>query len=288
MARGWALADALMWSDHAWPGVQQRADPEPQGPGPAACRSIGSLLMGLLDRLRGRTREQGPVAVPMPSRAPVSSMAATPSPAVPPASRPPVTRPASRSFSASDPDDESNQRWYVPPDGNTERFIGADGLPGVHLIQYPTGEGVVLRFCEDSTGLLVGPTDRRLLPAGLLVSNLRGGRYYEHDCRAGDFRPGTEMRLVPEPDNPHDDRAVAAFDQIGRYRAGYLNKQKARAYLKRITAGEVLAAISLRGSGPGIDTGVVSILVATPAMLAHVRAPRPPGSPPPVYTMPAT
>jgi len=89
---------------------------------------------------------------------------------------------------------------------------------------------------------------------------------------------------MPEPDNPHDDRAVAVFDRTGRYRAGYVNKQKARAYLKRIAAGEELAAISLRGSGPGVDTGVVSILAASPDVLAHVRAPRPPGSPPPVYT----
>jgi hypothetical protein len=183
-----------------------------------------------------------------------------------------------------DLDDENNHRWYAAPDGNAQRFIGPDGLPTVHLIRYGDGEAMVLRFCEDTTGLLVGPTDRRLLPAGLLVSNLRGGRYYEKDCRAGDFRPGAEVRLVPEPDNPHDDQAVAVLDRTGRYRAGYVNKQKARAYLKRIAAGEELAAISLRSSGPGVDTGVVSILVATRDVLAHVRAPRPPGAPQPVYT----
>jgi hypothetical protein len=181
-----------------------------------------------------------------------------------------------------DLDDENNHRWYATPDGNAKRFIGADGLPTVHLIKYGNGE-MVLRFCEDSIGLLVGPTDRRMLSAGLLVSNLRGGRYYERDCRAGYFRPDAEVRLVPEPDNPHDDRAVAVFDRTGRYRAGYVNKQKARAYLKRIAAGERLVAISLRGSGPGVDTGVVSILAAAPDVVAHVRGPRPPGSPPPVY-----
>lgn len=185
-----------------------------------------------------------------------------------------------RSASAVDIDDESNPRWYAAPDGNNQRFIGADGRPTVHLIRY---DGL-LRFCEDSTGLLVGPTDRRLLPAGLLVSNLRGGRYNEADCRAGDFSPGATVRLVPEPDNPHDDQAVAVFDRTGRYRAGYVNKMKARAYLKRLAAGEELVAISLRGSRPGGDAGVVSILVAAPAVLAHVRAARPPGSPPPVYS----
>ncbi len=200
----------------------------------------------------------------------------------------PVTRPASRPApTPPDLDDESNPRWYVTPDGNTQRFIGEDGLPTLHLIRYGQGGDMVLRFCEDGTGLLVGPTDRRLLPAGLLVSNLRGGRYYERECRAGDFAPGAEVRLVPEPDNPHDNQAVAVFDRTGGFRAGYVNKQKARAYLKRLAAGEELVAISLRGSGPGVDTGVVSILAATADVLAHVRAPRPPGSPAPVYTQSA-
>ncbi|MCZ2812023.1 HIRAN domain-containing protein [Modestobacter sp. VKM Ac-2979] len=151
----------------------------------------------------------------------------------------------------------------------------------MHLIDYGAGDGRVLRFCEDATGLLVGPTDRRLGPAGLLVSNLRGGSYYENN--GGDFRPGADVRLVPEPNNPHDDRAVAVFDRTGRYRAGYLNKQKARAYLKRVAAGENLVAISLRGTGPAHETGVVSIFAATPDVLAHVRSPRPPGCPPPVF-----
>jgi hypothetical protein len=154
----------------------------------------------------------------------------------------------------------------------------------VHLIRYGHGQDAVLRFCEDSTGLLVGPTDRRLLPAGLLVSNLRGGRYNESDCRAGDFSPGAQVRSVPEPDNQHDSQAVAVLNRTGRYRAGYVNKQKARAYLKRLAAGEQLAAISLRGSRPGGDPGVVSILAAAPEVLAQVRASRPAGSPPPAYT----
>jgi hypothetical protein len=117
---------------------------------------------------------------------------------------PPARR---RGASAADIDDENNDRWYAAPDGNPQRFIGEDGRLNVHLIRNGQGQDGVLRFCEDSTGLLVGPTDRRLLHAGLLVSNLRGGRYCEADCRAGDFSPGAQMRLVPEPDNAHDSQA---------------------------------------------------------------------------------
>jgi hypothetical protein len=173
------------------------------------------------------------------------------------------------------PDDAGpHDRWYAAPDGDAERFLGADGLPSAHLIDYGSGDGLVLRFCEDSTGLLVGPTDRRLGPAGLLVFNLRGGSYYDND--GGDFRPGADVRLVPEPDNPHDDRAVAVFDRTGRYRAGYLNKQKARAYLKRIAAGEDLVAISLRhragaGDGRGVDPGGDSGCAFTRAVATATR-----------------
>lgn len=235
--------------------------------------------MGLMDRLLGRTRTDRTspapsAAPPQPSFQPAVEWTAT------------ATRPAVRTSPQRgvDIDDESNDRWYAAPDGDNQRFIGVDGCLTVHLIRYGEGDDTVLRFCEDSTGLLVGPTDRRLPPAGLLVSNLRGGRYYEADCMAGDFSPGAQVRLVPEPDNPHDSQAVAVFDGTGRYRAGYVNKQKARAYLKRLAAGEELAAISLRGSHPGGEPGVVSILAAAPAVLAHVLAPRPADSPPPAHT----
>jgi hypothetical protein len=165
------------------------------------------------------------------------------------------------------------------------RLIGSDGLPTAHLIRYHDSDGLqILRFCEDSTGLLVGPADVRLPTAGLLVSQLRGEKYYESSCKAGDFRPGTEVLLVPEPENPHDDRAVAVFDQTGQHRAGYVNKQKARAYLKRVSGGERLMAISIRSQGPGVATHQVTIVATAPAVIAHILSPRPAGAPAPSST----
>lgn len=82
-------------------------------------------------------------------------------------------------------------RWYVPVDGDRERFVDpASGMPLLHLIRHYSGGEDVLRLCEDSTGLLVGPTDRRLAPAGIYVSNLRGENYHKAACRRGDFSPG--------------------------------------------------------------------------------------------------
>jgi hypothetical protein len=145
----------------------------------------------------------------------------------------PVVSVTSPQAELQDEDDGRHVNWYVPRDRNYGRFIGADGLPCVRLIRYPDPpDGEILRFCDDLTGLIVGPNDLRLPYAGLLVSNLRGERYYPDSCKAGDFRPGVPVRLVPEPDNPHDDRAVAVYDKTGEHRASYMNKQKARAYLK--------------------------------------------------------
>jgi hypothetical protein len=180
-------------------------------------------------------------------------------------------------------DDDGDGRWYVPQDGNPTRFVGDDGLPTLRLITYTdtTGE-TVLRFCETSTGLLVGPSDTRLAKAGLLVSQLRGESYHQPACRTGNFSRGATVRLVPEPENPYDDRAVAVYDATGRHKCGYVNKQKARAYLKRLAAGEQLEAISLRGTSAGRPCAQVTIVAATPAALARVGEPMPAGAPRPV------
>jgi HIRAN domain len=182
--------------------------------------------------------------------------------------------------------EESDGDGYVPTDRDMSRFIGADGLPSLRLIPYrDSSGGDVLQLCEDTTGLLVKLQDARLPAAGVLASKLRGEAYYQDSCRAGDFRPGAEVMLVPEPNNPHDDRAVAVFDRTGQHRAGYMNKQKARAYLARRESSEDdLVAISVRGQAPGVETPYVAIIAATPEVLAHLLSPRPEGAPAPKPT----
>lgn len=179
---------------------------------------------------------------------------------------------------------DSPESSYVPSDGNSDRFIGSDGLPSLRLIRTESAAGeMVLRLCENSTGLLVGPTDRRLPRAGILVSNLRGEKYHQDACRRGDFTPGVAVQLTPEPDNPHDSHAVAVYDSKGEHLCAYVNKQKARAYLKRLAGGQQLLAISLRGTPAGRACDQVAILAATPDVLALLTSPRPDGAPPPAH-----
>ncbi|MBM0255576.1 HIRAN domain-containing protein [Micromonospora sp. 4G55] len=174
--------------------------------------------------------------------------------------------------------------WYVPQGGNPNRFVGGNGLPTLRLISYrDTGGEHVLRLCEDGTGLLVGPTDRRLPRAGIYVSQLRGEAHHEAECRAGNFYPGEPVRLVREPENPYDRNAVAVYDATGKYMAAYVNKQKARTLAKLIDSGAEIEAISIRGTRSGVGCDQVAILAASPDVLRHVLSPRPAGAPRPAH-----
>lgn len=176
-------------------------------------------------------------------------------------------------------------RWYVPADGNRGRFVNPDGgMPLLHLIRYRYDGDEVLRLCEDSTGLLVGPTDRRLAPAGIHVSNLRGESYHKTACRRGDFSPATPVRLKREPENKHDPFAVAiTADADGAPVAAYVNKAKARALSKLLDQGADLAAVSLRGTDAGSACEQISVLVARPDVLANLLSPRPRHLPRPAH-----
>jgi HIRAN domain len=159
--------------------------------------------------------------------------------------------------------DDYEPSWYVPHDGDNNRFVGEDGLPALHLITYTDTAGeTILRLCEDSTGLLIGPSDRRLPHAGVYVSQLRGEYYHQDACRAGDFAPGQPVRLVRELHNQFDKNAVAVYDSTGEHGAAYVNKQKARMLSKIIDAGENLQAISIRGTHAGKACGQIAILAA--------------------------
>lgn len=66
----------------------------------------------------------------------------------------------------------------MPRGGNVTRLIGPDDMPTLRLITFTDTSGETsLRFCETTTGLLVGLTDTRWVKAGLLVSQLRGVSY---------------------------------------------------------------------------------------------------------------
>ncbi|MGW5048246.1 HIRAN domain-containing protein [Streptomyces griseoluteus] len=169
---------------------------------------------------------------------------------------------------------------YVPSEGPADRFVPPPGgLHRLHLVEYQGG----LRLCEDATGLLVGPTDRRLQRAGLYVTNLRGVAYYQEAAKQADLRPGQPLRLAPEPDNLPDAYAVAVYPNRGNGPIGYVNKQKARVWSRVIAEGAQLSAVSLRGTGPGVKCEAVAVLAAEPRVVDHLLSPRPSSLPRPAF-----
>lgn len=174
--------------------------------------------------------------------------------------------------------------WYYPAGTDESVFCGADGRPSIHAIPYTDSTGEhVLRLVDDRTGLLIGPTDRRLPKLGLFVAQLRGEAYYQAACRAGDFTPGATLRLAPEPENEHDPHAVAVFDSTGEHKAGYFNKQKAHAVSRVLAEGTTLNAVSFRGTAAGRRCDSVGVIAAEPSLLAQILAPRPKQLPKPAH-----
>ncbi|BBB01056.1 hypothetical protein RVR_8295 [Actinacidiphila reveromycinica] len=115
----------------------------------------------------------------------------------------------------------------------------------------------------------------------MYVTNARGEKYHARAARAADLRPGQPLRLVPEPDNPHDPFAIAVHSADGIGPVGYINKQKARAWSKLLATGAKWGTISIRGTGPGQACNGLAVLSASPAVIRHLLSPRPAGLPAP-------
>lgn len=164
---------------------------------------------------------------------------------------------------------------YVPKD-EPQRFAGDP--PPLHLVR----SGGELVLVEASTGLLVGPTDRRLAKVGIYVAKLRGERYHKTTCKQGDFAPEATVRLVPEPDNKHDPNAVAVTaDEDNAKTAAYISKGYAKRFGRLVSGGEPLRVISLKGTTSGAACEKITILAGHPDLVAHLLSPRPRGLPRP-------
>lgn len=59
------------------------------------------------------------------------------------------------------------------------------------------------------------------------MAKLRGLAYHLTACHRGDFALGAAVRLVPEPDNPHDPNAVAVTADEDEA-AAYISKGNAK------------------------------------------------------------
>ena len=157
---------------------------------------------------------------------------------------------------------------YMPPEREALRFVlGSDGLPTGYLAH---SSGQLVLFADGEPAEMVNTRSTALYRLGIYSFRIRGVSHHDAAVRAGDFTPGAPVRLVREPENAYDGNAVAVYAERGRKPAGYVNRQNAARLAKRLDAGEVLAAIALRGSRAGSDSNAPVVLAATPAVVAHL------------------
>ena len=106
--------------------------------------------------------------------------------------------------------------------------------------------------------------------AGLWSFALRGGGYHASALKRGDFRPGAEVRLVREPDNPHDPNAIAVYAAGARDPSGYVPRGYAKRLAKLIDGGADLVALSVRGPGRGSDSTTPHLLICERRLYEHL------------------
>jgi hypothetical protein len=115
----------------------------------------------------------------------------------------------------------------------------------------------------------INPRSRSSHKAGLHSFLIRGTSYHRAGLTAGRFSPGTQLRLVREPDNPHDPNAIAVYSQDNK--AGYVPASRAKVLAKLMDSGVKLVAVSTRGAAAGVEGVVPQVLVCEQALMRHLQ-----------------
>jgi hypothetical protein len=82
------------------------------------------------------------------------------------------------------------------------------------------GRGFWLR--DAASGDALSWNDDRLAAAGARVVPVAGTSYRVDALQDEAFAPGSELELVPEPENEHDPHAIAVWDAARLLQAGYV------------------------------------------------------------------
>ena len=79
---------------------------------------------------------------------------------------------------------------------------------------------------------------------GVLVVNVVGASYHLENLSDPSFAPGQPLQLVPEPENPHDPRAIAVRNWTGDKTVGYI-KKGSTSRLRNLLRGRELRVMAL-------------------------------------------
>jgi hypothetical protein len=129
---------------------------------------------------------------------------------------------------------------------------------GFGFVESPDGEPPKRFRAEDRVGSLLGQ-----------VVRVAGPRYHGEALQSEAFAPGRPLRLVPEPDNPHDPNAIAVRDAEDRQRVGFVPAEVAEDIGRRLAAGRIAAVHSVwqwRDMRTGLRTGLHILISRTEAV----------------------
>ena len=141
----------------------------------------------------------------------------------------------------------------------------AAGLPKLRLVD--AGDGLAIWSPLDG-GALLNPKSPGLRALGLITTYARGREHYAAAYRTADLRKGRPVALRREPNNPHDQNAVALHGPSDRQPFAYVQRGRAAAVARRLDAGESLAGVCLWGPGPGLDDDTTFLAIGSTADLA--------------------
>lgn len=145
---------------------------------------------------------------------------------------------------------------------------GPDGFPDAWL------ERVRDRLLVVTPDGWVNPKSRTAASrAGIWSFALRGTDHHESAARRGDFTPGARVRLVREPDNPHDPNAIAVYAESALL-AGYVSRGYAKRLAKLMDSGADMVAVSARGARPGHANVSPQVLAVERALWVHLNRER--------------
>ena len=163
----------------------------------------------------------------------------------------------------------ADDRPAPPPPSKSDKYLSAEEAAYYFVPDADGNLPVRIRrgfFYHPGTRKSVPPGNGTLSKHGLRSFAVRGVSYYPGNAKAANTSPGEPAILRREPNNKHDENAVAicGLDRTGtERRIGYVSKGRAKSLAKRMDAGEEPPeAYFMRGSGWGVEArdGIAVVL----------------------------
>ncbi|MDQ3721063.1 MAG: HIRAN domain-containing protein [Actinomycetota bacterium] len=119
---------------------------------------------------------------------------------------------------------------------------------------YPDDGGVVwlagYSIVDPDSGSFLARDAPELIERGLRALGVAGaGRHHNEALQSAGAVPGRALRLRRDPDNPHDENAIAV-DELGGAQVGWVPRETAEELAPQLDAGQSWSAVVLREARP--------------------------------------